>query len=152
MTLRLATNDDAQAIQEHVETILREFDLKLDFSKSDADLLDIEASYTDNRGVFLVVHNEAGGLIGTVGLYQISDREAMLRKMYVSPEARGLGLGKRLLDEVLAFAREQGYSSVVLESMHTMHAAIALYERAGFVEDGCPTVSPRCDRKFRLDL
>jgi putative acetyltransferase len=152
MTLRTATNADIPAIQEHVGTILGEFDLKLDFNKSDADLLDIEAAYTKNRGVFLLVLDAQGNIIGTVGLYQVTEDEAMLRKMYVSPEARGTGLGRKLLEEVLAFAKEAGYESIVLESMNTMHAAIALYQSAGFVEQHCPTVSPRCDKVFRLDL
>jgi GNAT superfamily N-acetyltransferase len=65
--------------------------------------------------------------------------------MYLTPGLRGLGLGRRLLDVALAWARERGYSSVFLDTTDAMETARALYEAAGFSEIG--TGKPRSGRR-----
>ena len=54
--------------------------------------------------------------------------------MWVSPDARGLGLGRRILEELERHAREAGVTVVRLETNHTLTEAIELYRRSGYVE------------------
>lgn len=64
------------------------------------------------------------------------DREtARLRMLVVDPDARGRGIGARLVDECVRFARQAGYRRIVLLTTEDLAAARRLYERAGFAID-----------------
>jgi DNA-binding MarR family transcriptional regulator/GNAT superfamily N-acetyltransferase len=73
-----------------------------------------------------------GRRVGSVTLVAKSRTTAQLRMLFVDREARGLGLGTKLLEECLAFARRAGYRKVILWTNDCLHAARKLYEAAGF--------------------
>jgi putative acetyltransferase len=109
-------------------------------------------SYTDHGGCFLVAADEAGRVVGTAGVFPVAPGVYELRKMYLSPETRGRGLGARLFDACLAFCRERGARQLVLDTVEEMTGAIAFYERRGFVRDDTQRRGARCTRGYRLDL
>lgn len=80
---------------------------------------------------------EAGGRrLGSIFCVRLDDETAKLRLFLLRPEARGLGLGQRLHDACLAFARGAGYRRIVLWTHESHAAACALYRRNGWTETG----------------
>lgn len=81
-----------------------------------------------------------GRLVGSVAILGREDAEAQLRWYLVAPEARGHGLGRRLLDTCIQFCREAGYRSIYLWTVSPLHDAARLYTAAGFrcTEESAP--------------
>ena len=73
-----------------------------------------------------------GENVGCVMLVRESDEVARLRLLLVDPTARGLGLGARLVDECVRFARAAGYKSITLWTHSVLLGARHIYEKAGF--------------------
>lgn len=74
-----------------------------------------------------------GRLVGSIAVEgNRTGAQARLRYFILAPEARGHGLGRRLLDEALSFCRERGFAQVYLTTLAGLDAAARLYRDAGF--------------------
>jgi GNAT superfamily N-acetyltransferase len=87
-------------------------------------------------GVFLVVR-DGGRAVACGGICRFDETRAELKRMYVVPEARGRGLGRRVLVELEAEARKLRYTGIVLETGDRQAASLGLYRSAGFERIPC---------------
>lgn len=87
---------------------------------------------SDRERIWIAERPSDGRMLGCVAVVAASERTAQLRWFLITPEARGQGLGRRLLDEALAYCRASGYVEVVLWTGSVLEKAARLYRAAGF--------------------
>ncbi len=98
------------------------------------DMDDLVQTYFDNKGVFLVMTDESQ-VIGTGAIRRLDDATCELKRVWLLFEYHGKGLGYRMIQELLAFARETGYRRIRLETdREGQRRAYDLYKRLGFYE------------------
>jgi len=78
------------------------------------------------------IAERAGDIVGCIAIVAASEQLAQLRWFLVDPAARGLGLGKKLIHEAVAFCKEIGYESIILWTVSALTSAAHLYQLAGF--------------------
>lgn len=152
ITVRLVDRADVPVVVEHVTAVLAEFGLAFGVgSETDEAVRALPSSYVDHGGAFWVAHDHDGdrsALLGTCGVFPVAPRTYELRKMYLAAAARGRGVGTRLLEEAVAWAKARGGERMVLDTTEAMTAAIAFYERHGFVRDDGQIRGSRCTRGY----
>lgn len=110
------------------------------YSIIDPEVDDMTEAYAGSEAAYFValVDGEIAGGGGIGPLVGGPEGVCELKKMYLLPEARGLGLGRRLMELCLGAAREAGYARCYLETLGHMTEARRLYERNGFTPIDAP--------------
>ena len=147
--LRLATAGDLVSISGLMRDYFNELGLEFDPDGLDRDLADPEAEYA--TGVLIVIERD-GLAVGCAALRRVDSATGEIKRMYLSPEHRGRGLGELLLEAVLRMARSGGFSRLVLDTRRDLEAANALYERFGFEDIIDYNQNPRAERFLGLWL
>lgn len=140
--IRSLEQGDVEATREVIDAANRQFEAVVPaalFAAYREDVLDIESRL--ERGTTLVAEHR-GRIVATITYFadandegvgpRVPERTAGIRTMAVHPDARGLGIARRLVAAVIGRAREDGAQAIVLHTWMVMHAAISLYESLGF--------------------
>ncbi len=115
--------------QEYAEAI----GTNLEYQGFSGELAALPAPYAPPGGV-LILARVAENIAGCVGLRPLGEGTGEMKRLYVRPAFRSLGLGKLLIDAVIRNAREARYRELRLDTLSSMRAAQALYRKLGFVE------------------
>lgn len=98
------------------------------------DIDEVQRVYFQNRGTFLVITDNEK-IIGTGAIRRIDEETCEIKRLWLLFEYQGRGLGYRMLQELLAFAKEAGYRRIRLETDRTYQSrAYNLYKRVGFYD------------------
>jgi putative acetyltransferase len=139
---------DLETVRRLFRAYAESLPFSLAFQGFAAELAGLPAPYMPPGGCLLLATQD-GGALGVVGLKPLAPGVAELKRLYVVPEARGLGVGLRLAASAIAAARAGGYAGVRLDTHRpSMAAAIALYRALGFVE--IAPYGPNPDGEFRF--
>lgn len=135
MILRKIQPEDNEQIAKVIRDIFDELNAPKEGTAYADPILDqLFEVYQRPKSVYFVVENN-GEVIGGGGLAPLenaTEEFCELQKMYFAPQARGLGLGKEIIEKSLAFAKEQGFTKCYLETLPYMQNARKLYEKMGF--------------------
>lgn len=110
-----------------------EFDDQTCFTSFEQEMDNIEQYYSDSDKIKLIVVDESNRTIaGCVALRSFSSEVAEMKRLYVAPPYRGYKLGRQLAEAIIDKAVEQGYHSMILDTMYEMQTAQQLYYNLGF--------------------
>lgn len=131
-----------------IRSVLAEYHLDFELHEADRDAVDVENYYLATGGEFWVIQQD-NQLVGTGGYYPVirGEKAAEIRKMYLLPVVRGLGLGRYLLQKLEKAIATRGFGQIWIETASVLTTAVKLYESSGY-QPASGVETTRCDRVY----
>ena len=138
-----------------VRTLLREYaaalPVDLDFQDFEAEVATLPGKYARPRGRLLLAR-DGNRVLGCIGMRPLAGNDCEMKRLYVRPDARGLNLGRLLVERLLDEARNAGYTRMFLDTLPTMEAAQRLYAQLGFEETEAYVFNPVAGTKYMVRM
>jgi GNAT superfamily N-acetyltransferase len=107
----------------------------LSFQDFESELANLPGKYAPPFGELLLARSVDSDALGCVGVRPLGGSEVCeMKRLYVRPHARGLGVGRALVTAILSAAKELGYAEMKLDTLSSMQEAVTLYKQFGFAE------------------
>ena len=138
-----------------VRTLLREYaaalPVDLDFQDFEAEVATLPGKYARPRGR-LFLARDGNHVLGCIGMRPLAGNDCEMKRLYVRPGARGLNLGRLLVERLLDEARNAGYTRMFLDTLPTMETAQRLYAQLGFEETEAYVFNPVAGTKYMVRM
>lgn len=136
MNIRKVKQEDNAQLAQTIRAVFDEFDAPKSGSVySDPATNHLHEVFQEDKSVLWIAESN-GKLLGSCGIYPtegLPEGYAELVKFYLSSEARGKGIGKKLLERSIESAKQSGYNTIYIESFPHFANAVRMYEKLGFV-------------------
>lgn len=108
--------------------------VNLTFQGFEQELQELPGKYAPPDGILLLaIQNETGVGCGALRRFgPVEMKTCEMKRLYVKPSARGLGVGRKIAEELIQFGKQYGYQSMVLDTLERLTEAKALYRSLGF--------------------
>ena len=126
------TADDLRAVSDLFKGYAASLPVDLGYQDFAAELAGLPGKYAEPTGALLLARDQAGAPLGCIALRPLDEGVCEMKRLFLVPEARGMGLGRALAEAILVAARDRGYRELRLDTLPSMMSAIALYEGLGF--------------------
>jgi putative acetyltransferase len=109
--------------------------LKVDlcFQNFEKELQTLHEVYSPPKGC-IILGKEEENVLGCIALKPIEESVCEMKRLYVRPIGRGKNLGRKLVEELIIFAKKSGYKTMKLDTLTTLTYAVKLYRSMGFIE------------------
>lgn len=126
------TAEDLRGVSDLFRGYAASLPVDLGYQDFAAELAGLPGKYAGPKGALLLARDPAGAPLGCIGLRPLDGETCEMKRLFLLPEARGMGLGRALAEAIIAAARDRGYRELRLDTLPSMTSAIALYEGLGF--------------------
>ncbi|MBN1581634.1 MAG: GNAT family N-acetyltransferase [Anaerolineae bacterium] len=127
------TNAEIEIVRQLFEEYAASLGFDLGFQNFGSELANLPGDYAPPDGCLLLATNKDKPA-GCVALRKLENQICEMKRLYVKPGCRGLGIGKALAQAIIVQAKEIGYTAMRLDTVPSMHRAQQLYESLGFAE------------------
>jgi ribosomal protein S18 acetylase RimI-like enzyme len=127
-----ATPDDLLVVAQLFDGYATSLPVDLGYQDFATELAGLPGKYAEPKGALLLARDEAGAPLGCIALRALDEGVCEMKRLFLVPEARGMGLGRALAEAIIVAARDRGYRELRLDTLPSMTSAIALYEGLGF--------------------
>jgi GNAT superfamily N-acetyltransferase len=146
------SKDDWLDARRLVEEYAASLSIDLSFQEFEQEVESLPDHYGTPHGCFIVARRE-GAVIGCGALRRFSEAACELKRLYVIPDYRGLGVGRMIVAALIERARGLGYRSILLDTLPAMSGAQALYSSFGFTRTAPYRFNPIAGATYwKLDL
>ena len=132
---RFSLAGDLSAVTQLFRAYAASLPVDLGYQGFDGEVGSLPGRYEPPAGALLIARAADGAAIGCVAMRPLDeDGVCEMKRLYVAPDGRGKGLGKKLALAIIQAARDAGYREMRLDTLASMHEAQSLYRSLGFVE------------------
>lgn len=146
-TRQAVSKNDFELAKKLMKAYATDIGVDLTFQDFENELKNVSTLYANPEGAFIIAYHNSNP-VGCFGIKKIDSEICELKRMYLSRDVRGLGLGEKLLREAIQIAAGLNYKKMRLDTLPTMNSAIRLYQKIGFKEIHPYRFNPIAGSKF----